>query len=597
MKEDDKSNRQFIIAMGCVFAVGACLRLRMLSSQILLDDEWLSLTAVMGRTWSEVLTGFNPVDNTSLPFNVYDLALLHVFGWSELAIRLPVILAGLASLVILPLLVKKVFGERVALIFACLLAIAPFLVFYSRFARAYGFVALCCFSALLLFHQWLTTGKLRCAIGFVMAAAVAIVMHLLSVIAVFAPLVTAGGIALFSRSTAASSSRRQIVARPRHLVIAALLLAALLVPLCLPALRRSAELPWGRGHVTLESAWNAATLLSGTANGPLNALFYLLLLAGLVTLFKQNRLLGWIFVSAVGAYPVVLLAGRPLGLDTGAVILRYMIVAAPVGLTLVALALDDLITRAQQIPGMRRGPRIAAAAGFLVCLFAAGPLPALYRSPNNFAGHSAFQYSYRHSTWESAEADTVYPAFPVKQGEIPTFYNWLGGQTNSAAIVEYPFDICDYNDLFYYYQHFHHKRVLAGYCRDVTLLGYALPPSQDPKAAPVQVGRLCADDVLARVVDPKKLAFRNMVDILDAGAISRSGADFLILHKYVMALKIIPGGRDAAQGFGSIPVFYRSVDLLRDRFKAAYGTPVYEDGEIACYKIKGVEPRADGGMR
>jgi hypothetical protein len=586
MKENDKRNRHFIIVIGCVFAVGACLRLQNLPSQILLDDEWLGLNAVIGKSWFEVLTKFNPVDNTSLPYDIYTLALLHGFGWSEFLLRLPVILAGLLSLAVLPLLVRNVFNERIAVIFACLLAIAPFLVFYSRYARAYAFVALFCFSALLLFHQWLTTGKLRYAIGFVAAGAFSICAHLFSMIAVLAPLGTALGVALFNRSGGASPLRRQIIAPLRHLVIVALLLAALLVPLCLPALRESATLPWGRGNMTLEAVWNAATLLSGTVNGPLNALFYLLLLAGFALLFQQNRLLGWIFLSAIGVYPVVFLASRPAGLDTGAVMLRYMIAAAPVSLTLVALALDGLITRAQQIPGMSRGLPVAGAAGFLGCLWAAGPLPALCHSPNNFTNHSAFQYSYKRSTWESSGAVTVYPAFRVEQNQIPAFYRWLGGQSNVAAVIEYPFDICDYNDLFYYYQHFHHKRVLAGYCRDVTLLGYGFPPSGDPAAPPAQAGMLCADDILARVADPAKLAFRNMVDILNAAALSRSGADILVLHKYIMALKIMPKGNGAAPAYGSIPAFYRSVDVLVGRFKGTLGKPVYEDGEIVCFPIQ-----------
>jgi hypothetical protein len=91
------------------------------------------------------------------------------------------------------------------------------------------------------------------------------------------------------------------------------------------------------------------------------------------------------------------------------------------------------------------------------------------------------------------------------------------------------------------------------------------------------------------VADPTQLAFRNMIDILDADALSRSGADFLVLHKYVMALKIMKNGSDATPVYGSIPVFYRSVDLLRGQFKTTLGMPVYEDAEIVCFQIKRVQ--------
>jgi hypothetical protein len=589
MKEHVKSSRRFLCILGCVFAVGACLRLYRLSSQILLDDEWLGLREVIGKSYFNVLTKFNPVDNTSLPLNLYNLALLHGFGWSELTLRLPVILAGLLSLVVLPLLVKNVFNERVALLFASLLAIAPFLIFYSRYARAYGFVTLFGFSALLLSHQWLTTGRLRYAAGFVIAGAIAIYAHLFAVVVVFMPLVTAFGIGLAGRFKAASPLRRQIVAPVRTLFIAAFILAVLLVPLFWPVFLERAKLPWGMKNITLEAVRDAATLLSGTVNGPLNGLFFLLFLGGLVLLLKQNPLLGWTCLSVIGAYPVLFLASRPLGLGSGAVLLRYMIVVAPVALTLVALAMDGLITRAQHMPGMRRSLPILGAALFPACLWAAGPLPALYVPPNNFANHSAFQHSYRHSTWEYSEADAVYPAFRVKQDQIPSFYNWLGGQSNITAIVEYPFDICDYNDLFYYYQHFHHKRVVAGYCSEAKLLGYEWPASPGQAEAPFAIGGICADEVLSPVADATKRAFHNMIDVVDTAALLRSGADFLVLHKYVMALKITQNGVDAAPVYGLIRVHFLSVDRLMLRFKAAFGTPVYEDAALVCFPIKRVQ--------
>jgi hypothetical protein len=494
------------------------------------------------------------------------------------------------SLVVLPLLVKNVFNECVALIFACLLAIAPFLIFYSRFARAYSFVTLCCFSALLLSHQWLTTGQLRYAIGFVVAGAFAICMHLFSMVAVFMPLATALGVILVNRCNTASSLRQQIVVPLRALLIVAFILTALIVSLCWPVFLEIAKLPWGRGHMTLDAVWNAATLLSGTVNGPLNALFYLLCLAGLISLLKQNPLLGWTCLSTVTAYLVVLLASRPTGLATGAVLLRYMIILEPVALTLVALAIDDLISRAQLMPGMHRSLPVLGASVFLGGLWAAGPLPALYIPPNNFANHSAFQYSYRHSTWEHSEANTVFPSFQVKQDQIPPFYHWLGGHSNCAAIIEYPFDTCDYNDLFYYYQHFHHKRVLAGYCFKASMLGYRASRSPEQAAAPIRTGKLCADDILSRVTDPTKVAFRNMIDVSDEAALWHSGADFLILHKYVMVLQIMPDRGESAFVFGSIPIIYRSVALLTPRYKATFGTPVYEDAEIVCFQIKRVKP-------
>jgi uncharacterized membrane protein len=594
MTNNLRKNPSFLLAMGCVFAVGAYLRLNTLSSQILLDDEWHSINEVIGKNYTDVLTQFNPHDNFSLPFAIYNLALYHTFGWSEFTLRLPVILAGLLSLIFLPLLVKKTFNERVSLMFSCFLAIAPFLIFYSRYARAYGFVMLLCFSALILFYQWLTTGKLRYAVGFVFADIFAIYAHLFSLVAVFTPLVTVIGFELVNRFKVHSSACQQIVVPFKALLIMALILILLLLPIMIPVLLESTKLPWQMGKLTLDGVITATTLMSGTVNCPLTILFSLLCIIGQKLLFRHNPLLGWIFLSTICAYIVVLLVSRPLGLDTGAVLLRYTIVVVPMALTMVALAIDQFLMRVRNIKRIHRSIPILMVAGFIGCLYAAGPLSALHVLPNNFTNHSAFQGSYKHQMWERSDANTVYPAFSVKQDQISPFYRWLGGQSNIEAVIEYPFDICDYNDLFYYYQHFHKKRVIAGYCTDPMLLGYRIAPSPDQGKSPFSIGMLSTDAILSRVADPTKLTFHNMVDVSDAAALLRSQADIIVLHKYIMALKIMPNGVDATAAYGSIQVYYRSVELLKVRFKEIFGPPAYEDGQIICFYVKQPKPGENG---
>jgi len=575
----------WFLAMGGVIAVGAYLRLHMLSSQLLLDDEWHSIDEVLGKNYADLLTRFNPHDNSSLPFAIYNLALTHTLGWSEFTLRLPVILAGLLSLIVLPLLVNKTFNVRVSLLFSSLLAIAPFLIFYSRYARAYGLVMLLCYAALLLFYQWLTTGKLRYGVGFAFLGIFAMYAHLFSLVAVFTPLVTGIGLAQASRFKAPFLAGKQVIVSVKALLAMAFILILLLLPLILPVLSESSQLPWQMGKLTLDGVITAATLVSGTANCPLNVLFYLLCFIGQKRLLKSHPLLGWIFLSTVCAHIAILLASRPLGLDTGAVLLRYMIVVVPMALTVVSLAIDQSLVWSGNRHKIHRSVPIFLVAGFIGCLYATGPLPRLQVSPNNFTGHTAYQGSYRHQTWERSEANTVYPAFSVTQDQIPPFYYRLGRQSNITAVIEYPFDICDYNDLFYYYQHFHKQRVIAGYCPDPTLLGYRIALSQQDKS-PFSTGMLNTDEILSHVADPTKLAFHNLVEVTDPAALLRSKADFIILHKYIVALKIISNGDGAAPTYGTVQVYYRSVELLKPRLIDAFGPPAYEDGQILCFRIK-----------
>src|SRR6185436_6880142 len=126
-------------------------------------------------------------DNTSLPLNLYHWLLLRTAGWDELAVRLPAIAAGLIALIALPLGVRKIVGDRAALIFAFLLAIAPFPIFYSRFSRAYSIVMLLSFLALVMAHRWLATGDRRSAAGFIAAGTLGAYTHPLAAIVVAVP--------------------------------------------------------------------------------------------------------------------------------------------------------------------------------------------------------------------------------------------------------------------------------------------------------------------------------------------------------------------------------------------------------------------------
>jgi len=102
------------------------------------------------------------------------------------------------------------------------------------------------------------------------------------------------------------------------------------------------------------------------------------------------------------------------------------------------------------------------------------------------------------------------------------------------------------------------------------------------KASPNErfaVGMMSVNVILDRVANPQKLLFRNMINIDDVSAIRRSRSDFIVLHKFVMALKIMPDRMD------TIPVYYDSVVHFADHFRRVFGPPVFEDSQIVCFRI------------
>ena len=278
-------------------------------------------------------------------------------------------------------------------------------------------------------------------------------------------------------------------------------------------------------------------------------------------------------------------------MERGEVLLRYLIVMVPVALMMAALAIERLQKMAAE-NGIHRHIQTVGAVVFFIAMFAAGPLPAMYQIPNNFTNHSAFQGSYKTHTWKKSDANTVFPAFSVATNQIPAFYYWLQNQEDIGTIIEYPFDVCDYNNQFYYYQHFHKKNIIAGYCSDRTLLGYKFPTVSADES--FTIGIFGADQILSRVAGQTKLNFRNMVDVTSPDAILRSNAGILILHKYIMAPKFTSGApgkdllRDEITGlsYEIIPVYYNSTATLEVRFEKEFGSPAYEDDQIICFRIK-----------
>src|SRR2546426_6677733 len=79
-------------------AVGAAIRLDQIREQIVLDDEWHALFG-----YRRILTHFGWTD-VCIPLAVYDKLVADTVGLSEMGMRLPVLLAGIGTLFVLPLM-------------------------------------------------------------------------------------------------------------------------------------------------------------------------------------------------------------------------------------------------------------------------------------------------------------------------------------------------------------------------------------------------------------------------------------------------------------------------------------------------------------
>src|SRR4029453_14849929 len=102
--------------------------------------------------------------------------------------RAPMLLCGLAALVVLPLLLSAEIGWSEGVICGWLLAVAPLHVYFSRYARPYAVTMLLASVAGLAFFRWWSGAERRWAVTYAACAIGAVYLHLPAVPIVVAPL-------------------------------------------------------------------------------------------------------------------------------------------------------------------------------------------------------------------------------------------------------------------------------------------------------------------------------------------------------------------------------------------------------------------------
>jgi hypothetical protein len=527
-------------------AVGAILRLWHLPHQILGGDELHAVRAALEMRLGEILTTFR-TDDHCIPLSAFDHFLLdRGVRLTEAWVRLPVVLAGLASLVLVPWAVAHRLRGRERRLLAWLVALSPLLVIYSRIVRPYlpmvvlGFVAFGAFD-----RWWLGVGggggPWRWAAAYGAAAAGTIWLHPVAAPFVLSPLVFAAGDALLRHR---EGLRRRLVALAGLGAGVLLLLAALVGPAARSLLAVAAA-KGGKGQVHWKTVAAAARLQAGTGETLVALAFWAVALAGLALLARRDRSFAAYGVTLAGAYVAAVAVLSPFGAGHPLVFDRYLLLLLPLLLTWAAVGLAAL-ARPGWGPLARVLPAVAVAG-----LAAAGPLvrPAWWRT--SFAGHNDFVQFER-------------PLARMPAAAVPPFYRHPPAP---GPLVEYPWPSAWHQGRsLYVYQQIHRRRVLV--C------------SPEP-----------------RIRDPR-LAFRNLVPPTPA-ALLASGARFLVIHRDLAAeeRRLV----DEAGRRGGIPKWRRK--LLRQaaaafagEIRAAWGKPAYADPTILAWDLARARAGGSGGL-
>ena len=232
--------RAAVLAVAALTVVGALLRV-LSSTQGFFGDELFTWNAAHRESFADVLDGVDETENT--PPLYYLLAWLtgKALGPPEW-MRLPALLAGVATIPVAAVLARRVFGTGAAVVAAALVAASPFAVYYASEARAYAPAALCVVASTLLLLHGLERPRRAVWAAYAVVAAAGLWLHYTAAL----PLAAQAGWALWAHP------------ERRRAVLAAHAGAALLYLPWLPfAERNASNEPIGvlSGGFELEKLW------------------------------------------------------------------------------------------------------------------------------------------------------------------------------------------------------------------------------------------------------------------------------------------------------------------------------------------------------
>ena len=515
------------------FLVGAWLRLWQLRSQALLDDEWHAVRMLIGADAKTIATHFGFADYC-IPLTLWYRWLYDHGALGEWQMHLPPVVAGIATLLVLPWLLRDRLAWPVRAVWIALLAVSPLLVYLSRTARPYALDCLFAFVAIVAFDRWQRDRRAGWAIAYILATVAAAWLHLLTIVFTLWPFVWFGVPAL---RDAWRRSPRELA---RIIALALATVAGLALALVPPLLGdwRAMAAKAGAGAVEGETLYRALLMVFGISSPVLLVAMTALLGLGISRVWRRDRRFAAYVLSLCIAGVATVALSHAAWIQHALTLARYSLPVVPFVLLFVAEGLVFVVAQ------LRLSVVACGAATLVIAgLVAAGPIPRYYYFPNQLMGHALFQLDY-------APDENPYATLH-ELGPVPEFYRDLASRPpGSITLIETP------------------ARLHSNYLPDVWYQAIHRQNVKFALAAPV-----CGGESDEYPYTATGTAFRRVArlgDLLDGAT---WGGDYLVLRLKPWS---VPPGLE--QG-------WPDMEACAAKVSAKLGEPVYRDAEIVVFAL------------
>ena len=151
-----------------ILAVAAILRL-IVSGQSLWLDEAINVNNAANLGFKTLIFDYSLGDFHPPFYHIILRAWILMFGSSEIVVRMPSVIFGVATVFVTYLIGKKLFEEKTALIAATLLSTGPLHIYYSQEARMYMLAGLLASLSVFFFVSIIAKDTVWSWLGFVIA--------------------------------------------------------------------------------------------------------------------------------------------------------------------------------------------------------------------------------------------------------------------------------------------------------------------------------------------------------------------------------------------------------------------------------------------